>query len=178
MGTIRKPQEVKLFTGIIAVSEELVDKVFEELVEIFARIDVRSPIVAFDFTDYYSAEMGGKLLRLWAGFERPIDPSELAAIKITTNGLEEKYSVSGGRRINIDPGYITPAKVVLASTKDFSHRLYLSAGIYGEVTLMYKHKNFVPLEWTYPDYKSEAALKFLAELRLSHMERANNGPLK
>ena len=55
--------------------------------------------------------------------------------------------------MNLDPGYITPAKLVLASTKDHAHRLYLADGIYAEVTLAFRGKQWQPLEWTYPDYR-------------------------
>ena len=165
MGTIRKPQEVKLFTGIIAVSRDVAAEALGALEAKFGAIDVKSPVISFDFTDYYAPEMGEGLIRQWVSFEKLIEPSELAGIKITTNEIEEKYSSSGKRRVNIDPGYITPAKVVLASSKDFSHRIYLSGGIYGEITLMFRHNNFIPLEWTYPDYKSAAALNFFMEIR-------------
>jgi len=165
MGTIKKPELVKLFAGLIASSEEQLTGALSGLEKKFGKIDVKSPCVNFDFTDYYAAEMGGGLLRLWAGFEPLADPSALAGIKIATNEMEAEHSSEGKRSVNIDPGYITPAKVVLASSKDFSHRLYLSGGIYGEVTLMYRRNSFEALEWTYPDYKSKPALDFFTALR-------------
>ncbi len=165
MGTIRKPQEVKLFTGVIAVSREAAEKALREMQQKFGDIDVRSPEINFDFTEYYSPEMGRGLLRQWVSFDRLIDPSEIAAIKIATNQIEEKFSLLGKREVNLDPGYVTPAKVVLASSKDYSHRIYISGGIYAELTLMYRKNKFVSLEWTYPDYKSEVAVKFFNEIR-------------
>ncbi|MEI8217519.1 MAG: DUF4416 family protein, partial [Elusimicrobiota bacterium] len=67
--------------------------------------------------------------------------------------------------MNIDPGYVTPAKVVLASTKDYSHRIYLSDGIYAEVTMMFQKGSYVFLPWTYSDYQSKAALQFFNRIR-------------
>ena len=90
-------------------------------------------------------------------------------IKLSTNRLEQSLSVNGKRTVNIDPGYLTPARVVLASTKDFGHRLYLGRGIYGEVTLMYQKKEFRPLPWTYPDYRSEPYHRFFEELLRVYM---------
>jgi Domain of unknown function (DUF4416) len=165
MGTIRKPQDVKIFAGLITVSEMFASKVLKELEEKFGPSDVKSPLINFDFTDYYSGEMGGSLLRQWVGFKTLIDPGKLPEIKSVSGEIEEKYAVSGKRTVNIDPGYLTPAKIVLASSKDYSHRIYLSGGIYGEVTLIYKNKQFIPLDWTYPDYKSVTAGKFFLELR-------------
>jgi hypothetical protein len=114
---------------------------------------------AFDFTetDYYTASMGPDLKKQFIAFERLIDPGELAAIKRTTNQWEADYAAQKAhdepRPLNIDPGYITGAKLVLASTKDHAHRIYLCEGIYAELTLMYRHRHWQPLEWTYPDYR-------------------------
>jgi hypothetical protein len=114
---------------------------------------------AFDFTetDYYAAEMGVGLKKQFWAFERLIDPGRLAAIKLTTNFWEAEYAGAGlhaePRPLNLDPGYLTLAKLVLASTKDHAHRIYLADGIYAEVTLAYRRGAWQPLEWTYPDYR-------------------------
>jgi hypothetical protein len=168
MGAIRKPEHVKLFAGIITASTDLSQKALEKFSERFGKIDHSSLKIDFGFTEYYKDEMGEKLYRYWVSFDRLIDPSELSAAKILSNSIEENFTQSGKRRVNIDPGYITPAKVVLASSKDFSHRIYLKDGIYAEVTLIYKHKDFTPLQWTYPDYQSPTAYEFFHEIRKMH----------
>ena len=99
------------------------------------------------------------LKKQFLAFERLIDPAELAAIKRQTNEWEAEYAALGRhpepRPLNLDPGYITAAKLVLASTKDHAHRIYLQDGIYAEVTLAYRHRRWQPLEWTYPDYRRD-----------------------
>jgi hypothetical protein len=165
MGIIKKPESVKLFAGVIAVSSVLAEQALGKFSENFGEIDYRSPKIDFCFTDYYRNEMGENLCRYWVSFKELIDPSALAQAKISANKIEEIFKDSGKRQVNIDPGYITPAKVVLASSKDFSHRIYLRDGIYGEVTLMYKHKDFSPLQWTYPDYQSKTAYDFFRGIR-------------
>lgn len=113
----------------------------------------------FDFTEtaYYAATMGEGLKKQFIACERRIDPGELARIKRETNAWEAEYASLGEhaepRPLNLDPGYITPAKLVLASTKDHAHRLYIGDGIYAEVTLAYRARQWQPLEWTYPDYR-------------------------
>ena len=166
MGKIQKPLKVKLFAGLIAGSENKIAEAEKLLVKNFGAIDFESPVIPFTFTDYYSKEMGANLLRKWVGFEKQASPEELSKTKVKTNTLEERVSKRGPREVNIDPGYITLSKVVLASTKDFSHRIYLSQGIYAEITLLFKQKEFVSLPWTYPDYKSETALKFFLGIRV------------
>ena len=69
------------------------------------------------------------------------------------------------RPLNLDPGYITPAKLVLASTKDHAHRIYLRDGIYAEVTLSFRGRKWQPLEWTYPDYRRDDYQRFFTECR-------------
>jgi hypothetical protein len=114
---------------------------------------------AFEFTEtaYYTATMGEGLKKQFIAYERLIDPGELARIKRETNAWEAEYAALGShpepRPLNLDPGYVTPAKLVLASTKDHAHRLYLGDGIYAEVTLAYRARQWQPLEWTYPDYR-------------------------
>ena len=109
--------------------------------------------------------MGEKLKRQWISFEKPILPDNLADMKIETNNIEDSYAKDKNRIVNIDPGYITPANVILASTKDFSHRIYLSKGIYAEVTTIYRKEGFTKLPWTYPDYLCPTATEFILKAR-------------
>jgi uncharacterized protein DUF4416 len=126
---------------------------------------------AFDFTetDYYTATMGTDLNKQFLAFERLIDPVTLAALKLRTNDWEAEYAAHGRhaepRPLNLDPGYIASAKLVLASTKDHAHRIYLRDGIYAEVTLAYRHRQWQPLEWTYPDYRREDYQRFFTRCR-------------
>jgi len=137
----------------------------------------------FDFTetDYYTSTMGADLKKQFLAFERLIDPATLAEIKCETNHWEAEYAALGlheePRPLNLDPGYITPAKLVLASTKDHAHRLYLSGGIYAEITLMYRERRWQPLEWTYPDYRREDFQEFFTQCRrwLLNCEPARGG---
>ncbi|MDR1195374.1 MAG: DUF4416 family protein [Endomicrobium sp.] len=169
MGKIGAANRVKLFCGIISADEEMIGKAFAELKKRLGEIDIVSGIVDFDFTSYYNAEMGNTLKRFWISFEKLVFADELADIKVFTNSIEDEFAVDGKRLINIDPGYLNPANVILASTKDFSHRIYLAKGIYAEVTLIYKKEDFIKLPWSYPDYLSPAAKKFLLEARTKLM---------
>ncbi|MCL2799490.1 MAG: DUF4416 family protein [Endomicrobia bacterium] len=167
MGKINEPNFVKLFCGIITSGRDLTEKALAELEKKFGTADFTSKTLSFnDYSDYYNSEMGDSLTRFWVSFERLISAEDLACVKVWANSLEDSLSVDGKRKINIDPGYITPANVVLASTKDFSHRIYLKDGIYGEVTTIYKKSGFIKLPWSYPDYMSETAAEFLYAARL------------
>lgn len=169
MGVISNPHAVKLICGILAASEDLLPGARAALVALFGETDLESEIWPFDFTDYYRAEMGSGLLRQFVSFRAPFDPGGLAAAKLATDRLERQFCVAAGeggaRRVNLDPGYITGAKLVLATTKDFSHRLYLRDGIFAEVTLGFKRGGTTTFPWTYPDYASGRYDRFLLEVR-------------
>lgn len=172
MGEPTIPQPALLVVGLLAVSRELLVEAEKLLVPDFGRVGVWSDILRFDFTDYYNEEMGGNLLRRWLGFERPVAPSRLAEIKLGCNGMERTLAVGGSRRVNIDPGLLSLHNLVLASTKEYAHRVYLGSGIHAELTLVFQSGQFVPQEWTYADYQTAECLSFLEKCRGRMIERA------
>jgi len=153
MGKIKPPLPVKLFFAEFTAYPELFLQAEERLQELFGDIDYHSPIFDFTHTHYYEKEMGTNLKKKFVSFKKLIPPQDLADIKITSNRIEEEFSVEGKRRINLDPGYLDFARVVLATTKDSYQRIYLGKGIYAEVTLYFAHGEFHALPWTYPDYR-------------------------
>jgi len=170
MGKPRIPVDVKLFSAITFVDFELFEKTKVLLEEQFSKIEIISAVYEFDFTQYYFREMGGNLKKQLIGFEKLIPPDKLADIKIATNEVEDNFQVDKKRRINIDPGYLSPGKIVLATTKNFDHRIYIGKGIYGDVQLRYRGNKFHTNSWTYPDYRDMKVIEFLARLRKLYMK--------
>ncbi|HIE43995.1 MAG TPA: DUF4416 family protein [Candidatus Omnitrophica bacterium] len=152
---------VAIFTNRV----ELFSEIEGELQKLWGAIDFKGPPFLFNHTDYYEQEMGTNLRKEFISFQNLINPESLASIKLTTNQLEERYSEEGGRIINIDPGYISSSKLVLASTKNYYHRIYLGGGIYAEVTLFFKKGTFKPLPWTYPDYRTDESISIFNRIR-------------
>jgi hypothetical protein len=169
MGEAREPQLVKTFVGILTGRLSLLSTVNSLLQERLGPIDIESDLLEFNYTRYYENEMGPGLKRLFVGFDSLGPPDKLVEVKSFTNELERTFSEEGKRLVNLDPGYLTAAKVVLASTKDYAHRLYLGDGIYGEVTLVYQGGRFRTLPWTYPDYRSEMYHEFFRQLRTAYL---------
>ncbi len=170
MGKIKAPKKVIPFAGLLLSDISLLDESKKSLESIFGSIDLQSRIIPFTHTSYYNPEMGEHIVRLWVSFSEMSDPEYLPNWKIESNYLEETWAHMEAdislRRINIDPGYVTEAKIILASTKDFSHRLYLRSGIYAEVTLNYRRdRGWQFFDWTYPDYKEKTALDFFTLAR-------------
>jgi len=165
MGTAREPQPVKLIASLLTGEPDLLPRVREALAAAWGPIDLESDLLPFDHTDYYAGELGPNLQRQIVAFEQLIPPAELPAAKLLANELEQSLSAGGRRRVNVDPGYVALGKLVLATTKDHAHRLYLGQGVYGEVTLAYQQGRFRPWPWTYPDYGSEAYCALFARIR-------------
>lgn len=156
MGKITEPHLVKLFIGMLSGDMSLIERLTCSLQNIYGPIDLASPVLPWEHTRYYEKEMGERLKRKFIFFENLIHPVAIADIKLKSMELESLHlNDKDGRRINLDPGYLDAAKIVLASTKDFSHRIYLDKGIYGEVTLIYSGKDYQALPYTFPDYKTK-----------------------
>lgn len=169
MGTPKPHQPVKLFYAILFVEIEDLTAIKDLLTKKHGPIDTQSEIFDFNYTSYYKKEMAGDIKRIFYSFEKLIDARNLCCIKIESNSIEAGFpSKTGGRRINLDPGYLTPAKVILASAKDNIQRIYIDNGIYEEITLYYKNRTFKPFEWTFPDYK-ESYIPFFNQLRNKFM---------
>jgi len=175
VGDVRTPAPVRLFCGIIAATVEDRSRAVEALRAAFGDVEAEGGPWLFDDTDYYEDEMGPRLQRWFVAFREPVDPGQLAAIKLRTNAMEQAMAATEAgavkRRVNLDPGYLDAAKLVLATTKDFAHRLYLRDGIYAEVTLAFRKGRGVPQEWTYPDFRSGRYDPFFLELRRAWLER-------
>ncbi len=152
MGKIRRHPPVKLIAGFIFAKEEQYLRAKKIMARFFSAPDFETEVLSFEHTGYYAGEFGTGLKRVFLSFRRLIPAERLAEIKIITNRIESRLSVNGRRTVNIDPGYIDLAKLVLATTKDYSHRIYLGSGISAEVTLFYSKGDFQSWPWTYPDY--------------------------
>jgi hypothetical protein len=157
----KSPIPVKLFIGMLSPEPELFDVCADIVCKEYGPIDYQSEIIPWTNSDFYQKEMGSGMLRKFIFFEQLRDPADLPAIKLNTIRIESGFAIQtvkkARRRINLDPGYVTEAKVVLATTKDYTHRLYIGEGIYAEVTLRYNNKDrgFTPFDYSYRDYCSE-----------------------
>jgi hypothetical protein len=177
MGEIKKIQPVLLIVAVFSSIETAFGWIRERVELQFGEIAVESEKFRFDqFTNYYNPSMGQVLYKQLWGFKNLIDPSSLCKIKLQTNKLETDFcnenKTDFTRPINLDPGYVDLGKLILASTKDHSHRIYLSDGIFAETTLIYRQKKWEPLPWSYPDYQSEICHNFLSQCRdLLHRNR-------
>ncbi len=164
MRDVRTPQPVKLFVGMLSSYPELFSACTEILCRKLGPVEFESILFRWDTTNYYRDELGDNIMRKFLFFERIMDPGELPSVKHFTIEVERQFAVPGSgslrRRVNLDPGYVTEAKVVLATTKDFVHRIYIGENLYGEVTLRYgsKERSFMPHEHTYPDFRTKSYL--------------------
>ena len=165
MSKPRPAKLAKLVIGCFTKDKDILWDVAQKLSEAFGPPDVISPWLAFEHTGYYTPEMGAPLFRRLIGFCELIQQDGLPAIKLFTNELEGQFSREGRRLVNIDPGYLLAERFVLATGKNYTHRIYLRAGIYADLTLIYHKGSFHSLNWTYPDYVEDAITRFLGSVR-------------
>lgn len=167
MGKPANPKPALLFTGILYSDESYLSKAKESLLNSFGSAFMETPPVSWDFSKYYKEEIGSPIMRTFIFFKNLINRAEIADIKLRTNDIEASLSTDGKRNVNIDPGYLTLANVILATTKGYSHRIYLGKGIYGEVSLLYKEKDrtFIPHIFTYTDYQDKKCIEMFIKAR-------------
>lgn len=172
------PHEPVMVTPLVALlfgSEAQYAAAREALAERFGAVELESPVYPFTSTDYYAAQMGADLKRRFLAFRRRADASELAAWKLFSNDLEGELAArfAGGppRPVNVDPGYVTGAKLVLASTKDFAHRIYLRDGIFAEITLRFRDGAWEAHDFTFPDFRAGTYHAFLNQARERHLRK-------
>jgi len=168
MSIPREPKPAKLVIGLFMKDRSLFEALVAELVAGFGSLDMVSPWLPFDYTSYYEQEMGAPLFRRLLAFKSLIGQLDLAGVKVATNDLEDQYTRSGRRRVNIDPGYLSYERFVLASGKNFIHRIYIGQKIYADLTLIYQQGAYQKLPWTYPDYADGPITSFLTQARAKY----------
>ncbi|MBL0699376.1 MAG: DUF4416 family protein [Desulfosarcina sp.] len=174
MSNPNPPQPAKLIIGLFMKDKKLDEQVAEGLIQQFGAMDVISSWLPFDYTEYYQSEMGAPLFRRMFSFKELIDQGALANIKTVTNSIEEKYCTNNKRLVNIDPGYMLPSRFVLATGKNYAHRIYIGKGIYADLTLIYTKGEFTTLPWTYPDYAAKHMLAYLLMVRKKYISDYKN----
>lgn len=165
MGKPSPPHPVLLFVGTLCREEKYLTIAKEKLRGFFGECVFESQPMAWDYSDHYEEELGAPVRRTFIFFRNMVNAEILCDVKLKTNEIEQELSAAGKRTVNLDPGYLAPYQVVLASTKNYSHRIYIGKGIYAEVTLVYKGGRYRPHLFTYRDYASEEYAEIFARAR-------------
>ncbi len=170
MSIPQNEKKVKMISSLFSREEEFIENVIIQMEAFFGPTDWISKKFIFDRTRYYEKEMGWPLYRRFISFSKLISSNSIADIKLTTNKIENEHRFDKKRRINIDPGYISLERLVLATGKNYSHRIYLKKGIYLDLTLVFHAGTFNPLVWTYPDYKDEETIGCFNMIRNNYLQ--------
>jgi hypothetical protein len=175
MWDIKNPKSVKLIIGILAADHQCLLAAMEMIEDKFDKVDLASDVWPFVQTDYYKDQTGPNILRQFVSTDRLIDPGKLSKIKHQTNKLEQKLAARLRlpllRPVNLDPGIIEPSKLILASTKNYSHRIYIGKKMFAEVTLIFDKGYWRPLPYTYLDYRQECYFEFFGKVRTRLLEQ-------
>ncbi|MCX6578112.1 MAG: DUF4416 family protein [Candidatus Aminicenantes bacterium] len=178
MTEIKGFHPVKLICGVIFSKEEHLQKAEDRLIDLYGPADSRSRHFDFDLTDYYDSQMGKNLKRTFLSFLDLIPPERLSEIKVRSNALEEdirREFRADIRIVNLDPGYITQAALIMATAKDFSHRVPLAQGIYAHLEFLFTKTGIRRLDWTYPDFLKEAYQTYFQGVRKTYLDQLRQG---
>lgn len=170
MGSLIEQKPVKLIISIIFKEEEVLKRVEERLKGVYGPLEPLEKTLPFNYTNYYTKEMGSPLKRKLVSFKKLVGKEKLARVKIRTNRIEDLFRKDGKRQVNIDPGYITEAKLVLLTTKDYTHRVYIGDRIFAESTLHFTDGSFTSWPWTYPDYASGDIISYFNIVRETYLK--------
>ncbi len=163
------PEPVKIVSSVLSGSIDILHKAITILSERLGEIDYISAVLPFTYTDYYEKELGADLVRRFIALEVLVSPDTLPDIKLSTNRTEEEFMEDGNRLVNIDPGYLSQAHLILATGKAYTHRPYIRDGIYADLTLIFTKRSFRRLEWTYPDYADKDTIAMFNNIRERYM---------
>lgn len=175
MSQIRIPFNALLIHSLLAQEEQLIQEVLTILTKQYGETAFESSILPFHHTDYYEKEFGPNLKRLFVGFAQLVPQDILVQAKLFAMKLEQRFSCNGKRLINIDPGILTLERIVLATAKNFTHRIYLGQGIFADLTLIFQKGSFRPLPWTFPDYKDDEAIALWHDWRERYKKTLQQG---
>jgi len=164
------PKEVMLFCSVLYNTRAPVEDGLASLEQHFGQSIFSGDPLPFPFTTYYEPEMGAPLSRRMIAFRRLVPRDALPRIKHIAMSIEDTFRERGNRTMNLDPGILSMENICLATTKPYSHRIYLADGIWAEITLMYRNQSYTPLEWTYPDYASREMIEMFNTIR-EHYKR-------
>ena len=164
MGKIREILPVKLLFSVFTNNNRIMMLTEKKISEFFGNIELISDKFIFNHTNYYEDEFGKALFRKIFVIKSLFHRDGIEKVKIITNEMENDFSTNGRRVVNIDPGYISLENFILFTTKNYTHRIYLSKGIFADLTLIFQNKTFNPLPWTSPDYASHNIKNFLKNI--------------
>ena len=173
MGAALDFEYEKLIIGFIYNTVENFERALKIMTDKFGPVDFMTEEFSFtnEFSSYYDEELGGEARRRIVSFERLVDPTLQADIKTFTNSVEADFSIDENRKVNIDPGFLSHGRLLLATTKKTGFRIPLKDGIYTELTLYYARGAWQKLPWTYRDYQSERVQTFLTTVRKRYLEQ-------
>jgi len=171
MADTRPPAPVKFFIAVLYHEREFLERGLTLLEQTWGKADIHGPDREFDVTDYYAPEMGTPLYRRLVSFEKLLDPTELVAMKLECNRVEQELSVDGRRTVNLDAGYLDHNKVLLASAKEAGQKVYLDKGIYADLAGRYKSGKYQPFEWSFPDFRDGRYDRELLAMRSAYLQQ-------
>lgn len=135
----------------------------------FALVPSTNPL-----SNYYAKEMGEPLARKFFITSKSFPREFLLSTKLQALSWEKKWAQNNQRMVNVDIGALTAENFLLATTKNYSHRIYLGQNIFADLTYYFHQGRFQTLPWTYPDYLDEEKIQFFTWARSFLLQNSSN----
>ncbi len=166
MRQFREPDPALLVCSLLSARmDEFYGPFRDALADRFGPLAFEGEPAPFDRTEYYDEELGTPIVRRLLGFDRMVPLDALPGAKHFCAELERAYMQGGRRVVNLDPGLISPERFLLATSKNFTHRVYLGQGVWADLTMIWTGGDWQTLPWTYLDYATPPLRPQLTALR-------------
>jgi len=170
MARRQTPPPGRLVVSIIYSSIDALADALKLLERQFGRVQYETIETTYSATTY-AEEMGDSLQRRFFSFEKPVERDRLPQIKTACQKIEKQFGDHVDdftfRTVNLDPGILTPDNLVMASTREYNHRIYLSDGVFADLVLVFAKGRFVRMPWTISDFYHGEAIEFFLRVRAS-----------
>ena len=171
MGKIIEQPPVKLICGFMWNAAVDIRPAIQIIQQNWGRFDAKTPEFDFSHTQYYLDEFGDHLKKQYVSFERMVSIDDIPDIKILSNEIEERFIHNGSRSVNIDPGYVADAKILMATTKNLAHRTYIGKNIFADLQLIFRRQTYEPTPWTFADMREPRMIEFFNGVREKYIEQ-------
>ena len=164
-----EPPPGRLIISVINSSRDALADAVKALERKFGRVECETADIPCVNVECYQEEMGTDLSRRLFSFESPVPRAALAEIKQACARIEPMFADRMQdfyfRTVNIDPGILVPDNLVMTSSHERKHRVYLGHGVFAEVCLIHVNGHFSRLPWTHPDLCHPEAIELLNRVR-------------
>lgn len=169
MPRLQPPPPGRLICSVAYAQIDALADCLKKLEHQFGEVQFETLDIPFSSEPRHREEMGHDLTRRFFSFDKMVPRDRLSDLKRICRKIEAGFADQVDdflfRTVNIDPGIMTPDNVIMASSQGHHYRVYLTAGVFAQIELIWSRGRFVRLPWTNPDFTHAEAVDFFERVR-------------